>query len=189
MASNATIVNGVHTTSRGPYIICHSGAKFYPLDIRASDIDIRDIAHALSLQCRFGGHTQWHYSVGQHSILVSYELDGMGYPELALTGLLHDASEAYLVDVPRPIKLIADFSRYREIEATVQEAVYKKFGCYRDFPEIIDVADNLLLAKEAYILMDNPYWCRSMPKSKKAICRMEPKEVEKVFLKRFKELQ
>lgn len=190
--SATAVVNrvGVHETSRGPYIVTFRGHKFYPLDIRPSDIDIRDIAHSLSMQCRFGGHTKWHYSVGQHSILVSKELELMGYPQYALGGLVHDGSETYLVDVPRPIKLIADFSTYRNIESTTQTAIYRKYGIIRGakVQEILDVADNLLLAKEAFHLMNNPYWCHSMPKSKQKINPMEPKDVEKAFLKRFKEL-
>lgn len=179
---------GVHETTRGPYIGTFTGAKFYPLDIRASDIDIRDIAHALSLQCRFAGHTKWHYSVGQHSILVSMEMERLGFPELALDGLLHDGSEAYLVDVPRPIKLIADFSTYRNIEERAQDAIFIKYIGRKGEHEQVKVADNMLLGKEAKVLMNNPFWCHAMPKSGQAIRKMEPKTVEKAFLQRFNEI-
>src|SRR5665811_1025646 len=64
-------------------------------------ISIEDIAHALTMQCRFGGHLPDFYSVAQHSLNCSYLIDN---PKLKLTALLHDASEAYLLDIPRPIK-------------------------------------------------------------------------------------
>ena len=187
---------GVHETSRGPYIQTFTGKRFYPLDIRPRDIDIVDIAHALSLQCRFAGHVRWHYSVGQHSVLVSHEMARMdsspSYTKYLehweMMGLLHDASEAYLVDIPRPIKLITDFSVYRDIEKRVQRVIYEKYIGRWNEPEQLNVADNLLLAKEAFSLMDNPRWCHDMPKSAQRITRMEPQKVEKAFLKRFYEL-
>jgi hypothetical protein len=78
----------------------YTGKKFYPFNPRIEDIDIEDIAHALSLICRFGGHLPEHYSVAQHSVLVSYLVP----IELRLEGLMHDAAEAYIGDVIRPIK-------------------------------------------------------------------------------------
>ena len=71
------------------YIETVSGRKFYFLNPNPEDIDIEDIAHALSMQCRFTGHTKWFYSVAEHAIWVSYLVP----VHLALEGLLHDASE------------------------------------------------------------------------------------------------
>ena len=84
----------------GDWIQTMSGVIFYPLDPRPEEIRIEDIAHALSHQCRFAGHCREFYSVAEHSVRVSRELP----QEFMLWGLLHDASEAYLVDLPRPIK-------------------------------------------------------------------------------------
>lgn len=183
---------GVHITGRGPYIVTYSGKKFYPNDVRQSDIDINDIAHALSNQCRFGGHVKYHYSVAQHSCYVSDWLadkDNQGFYSLELRGLLHDASEAYLVDVPRPIKLIADFSTYRTIEKTTQQVIYKKFGLIGgDDPAIVTQADNLLLATEARDLMNNPFWAKHMPKLTMKIKPWTPAKAEREFMERFEKL-
>lgn len=174
---------GVRETSRGPYITTFTDKKFYPSDIRPIDIDITDIAHALSNQCRFGGHTIEFYSVASHCLLVSKVLP----PELKLQGLLHDASEAYLVDVPRPIKYLPDFNRYREIEAAVQKVIYKKFGCNWPDPDEIHKADNLLLATEARDLMRNPSWCHLLPKLEKKIVPRGHKRVFNDFIRKFEE--
>jgi uncharacterized protein len=183
------VIDGVHETSRGPYIITYKANKFYPMDVRPSDIDIEDIAHALSLQCRFGGHVKRHYSVGQHSILVSeYIKSEGGNVEGQLRGLLHDASEAYLVDVPRPIKKLMDFNAYREIEKSVQSVIYKKYGLDQAEPEWLSIADNALLAREAELLMANPFWCHGMKKAKCRIPVKTPKQVERDYLRKFKEL-
>jgi 5'-deoxynucleotidase YfbR-like HD superfamily hydrolase len=99
-----------------------TGKRFYPLEPRAEDVDIKDIAHALSNQCRFAGHVRAFYSVAQHSVIVAGYLP----PYLALHGLLHDAAEAYTFDCPAPIK--PGFPQFVEIEARILSAVYERFG-------------------------------------------------------------
>lgn len=175
---------GVHETKRGPYLVTYTGKKFFPFDVQARDIDILDIAHALSNMCRFGGHTNKFYSVAQHSVLVSLILPD----ELKLRGLLHDASEAYLVDVPRPLKKIADFSAYRRIERETQEVIYTKYGLSAHDVLEIHYADNLALATEARDLMGDPEWAHDMETSKVKIVPWTPEHSEKMFLKTFKEL-
>ena len=86
----------------GTWIQTSSGGKFYYDSDDTDCINIEDIAHALSNPCRFGGHSGRFYSVAQHSVVVAYLVE----KELMLTALLHDASEAYVVDVPRPLKRI-----------------------------------------------------------------------------------
>ena len=178
---------GVHETSRGPYISTYSKKKFYPLDIRKSDLDIIDIAHALSNMCRFAGHVDKFFSVAEHSVRVSKIID----KDLALAGLLHYASEAYLVDVPRPLKQLVDFGPYRKIEKKVQDTIYRKYNIHLDIDDLdrIHIADNLQLAVEARDLMGNPYWCHVMGKAEGKITKTwAPEKAEKEFLKRFKEL-
>ena len=89
------------------FIGTFSGLRFWPLAPNLEKILVEDIAHALAHQCRFGGHASRFYSVAEHSVHVSQ----LCLPEHALWGLLHDASEAYLVDLPRPLKLLPEFAR------------------------------------------------------------------------------
>lgn len=85
---------------KGDWIMTYSGGQFWPMDPKKEEIYITDIAHALSQLNRFCGHTDFPWSVAQHSIAMSYVVP----PEHALACLLHDASEAYMADVPRPLK-------------------------------------------------------------------------------------
>jgi uncharacterized protein len=102
------------STRTGDWIQTYTGKQFWPLSPLPEDIVIEDIAHALSMQCRFGGHVRTFYSVAQHSVHVSLLVE----PQYALWGLLHDAAEAYLVDLPRPIKKFSEMGLlYQEIEA------------------------------------------------------------------------
>lgn len=128
----------------------YSGRKFWPLDPRPEDVDPSDIAHALANQCRFAGHCLRFYSVAEHSILVSRALP----PEHQLWGLLHDASEAYLVDVPRPLK---PFLRgYVEMEAAVMSAICRRFDIPEEMPPEVKRVDNAILASEAAQNMSPP---------------------------------
>lgn len=104
-----------------------TGKRFDPIRITPDDICLEDIAHALSLSCRGGGHLKYFYSVAQHSLNCAAEARARGWSErLQLACLLHDASEAYLSDVIRPIK--GRLTNYLEIEAAVMEKILEKFG-------------------------------------------------------------
>ena len=94
----------------------YSGRKFDPMKIAPEDVYLEDIAHALSLLCRGGGQIRWFYSVGQHSINCAHE---------ALARLLHDASECYISDVIRPVKV--HLQNYLEIESMIMDAIWEKF--------------------------------------------------------------
>lgn len=99
------------------WILTNGALPFDLLNPRAEDILTTDLAHALSLVCRYNGHCAHHYSVGQHSLLVAYiiEKEG-GTPEEQLAGLLHDGTEAYISDLTRPLKLLLiEAARQREI--------------------------------------------------------------------------
>jgi hypothetical protein len=139
------------------------GRRFYPFDPRPEEIHIEDIAGALSRICRFGGHTRDFYSVAQHSVMVSQ----VCAPEDALWGLLHDAAEAYIGDLPRPIKRHSSMMNYRLSEGYVMLAVTERFGLeppdrwVHGMPESVHRADEILLATEARDLMGNgnlPRW-------------------------------
>ena len=97
------------------YITTYTRKYFDPVHPEAEKIDIRDIAHALSMICRGNGHVSSFWSVGEHCICCAKEALGRGYSERqALVCLLHDASECYMSDVPRPLK--QEMPRYREVE-------------------------------------------------------------------------
>jgi len=111
------------------WVMTASGRRFWPLAPRAADVHLEDIAHALAAIARFGGHTRVPYSVAQHSVLVSRELAAASpVPEVALIGLLHDAAEAYLGDVPRPLKHSPTYEAYREAERRLQGVIYRAFS-------------------------------------------------------------
>ncbi len=138
-------------SDRGNWIQTFTGKRFYPLDVLPDDISIIDIAHALSLVNRFTGHTRQPYSVAEHSVRVA-QLAPYHRPELRLAALLHDASEAYLADIARPIKLMSVMDSYRQLEHDIQSAIYRKFGITCDLAEVHQW-DNILLATEGRDLM------------------------------------
>ena len=123
-------------SEKGLYIRTYTGKKFYPLSPDASMIDIRDVAHALSYICRGNGHVNRFYSVGQHCVNCALEAEARGYSErMILACLLHDASEAYMSDVPRPFK--RELTDYIEMEQRLINIIMKKYlGTELDFYEI-----------------------------------------------------
>lgn len=109
-----------------PWIETVSGKHFHFLNPSDDEIDIEDIAYALANNCRFNGHCDRFYSVAEHSVFVSSLLP----KELQLAGLLHDAAEAYLTDIPSPIKQF--MPEYKTLEHTVETAIARKFGLPED---------------------------------------------------------
>lgn len=106
-----------------PYVETRSGKRVTFLDPKPDDIDIRDIAYSLANQCRFNGHCSAFYSVAEHSVHVSSLLPR----ELQLGGLLHDAAEAFVGDIPSPIKQFVP--NLRDIEDSIVRVIFEKFGC------------------------------------------------------------
>ena len=108
------------------YILTYKRKEFYPLEPKIEDIDIEDIAHALSLLCRANGHFKHFYSVGLHSLNCAYEAIARGYSQNVVLGcLLHDGSEAYLADITRPVK--KHLHKYLEIEDVLQNKIFDKW--------------------------------------------------------------
>lgn len=141
-ASEEIIENGTITT--------YSGRSIQPLEPDPDLIDIEDIAHALSNNCRFTGHVREFYSVAQHSVLCSTIVSD----ELKLTALLHDASEAYLSDIARPIKSQPEFGDvYKKYESRLEAAIAERFRLDYPYPDEIKWADNVLLRTEQRDLM------------------------------------
>jgi uncharacterized protein len=176
------------SASRGSnWIQTFSGKRFWPLEPSAADVDIHDIAHALSLICRFTGHVRRFYSVAQHAVAVSAIVS----PQNALAGLLHDAAEAYLADVARPAK--AGIPGLKDIELAIERAVFERFGLpWPPAPEI-KAADDRLLATERRDLLGPcespwaPYWDTVKPLAHR-IDAWDPGHAERRFLQRFFEL-
>lgn len=139
----------------GDYIITYSGARFYPLDFRASDINVADIAHHLSQANRFRGALAKPVSVAQHSVFVSLIAEATAEPDYkvhaAWQGLLHDASEAYFGDTPRPFKRCAGLiDKLVERDEALQTLIYRKYGCY--YPAMLPAVkhvDDLMMQFEA----------------------------------------
>lgn len=136
-------------------ITTHTGGRFDILDPKVEDINIEDIAHALSMQCRFNGHCSQFYSVAQHSVRVASLLYDAGHGDrTTLRGLIHDATEAYLGDVITPLK--DQLPQYREIEERVNSVIEFRFNLFAENPEekgLVKQADTAMLLAEARDLM------------------------------------
>lgn len=169
------------------FITTYTGRRFYPLDPQPPDVCIEDIAHALAMICRFNGHVREFYSVAEHSVHVSRIVP----PEYALAGLLHDASEAYIADVSRPVKHTEQMRAYRDIETWLQVAVYQTFcpsTTIKDLCELIP-ADNAMLSLEARTLLPYDPWMDELPEPAKVELGLwGPSEAERRFLERYAEL-
>ena len=125
-----------------------SGIYINVFEPKPEMICIEDIAHALSYQCRFGGHLPKFYSVAEHSLNCSYLIEDSN---LKLAALLHDASEAYLLDIPRPIK--SGLTNYKEIEDSLMKVIAEKFGFEYPLHSKIKEIDEIMLQTEWDILM------------------------------------
>jgi uncharacterized protein len=167
---------------KGNWQQTYTNRKFYPLDPRPEDICIEDIAHGLSHVCRFAGHTTKFYSVAQHSVLVAQLCPA----EDKLWGLLHDASEAYVGDMVRPLKL--KMPEYRRVETGVMAAVKKRFGLADKEPPWVKLSDQILCCTEARDFMRAPDWAMHGPVAKlpERIRPWAPGRAEKEFLTAFK---
>lgn len=129
------------------WIQTHRGRKFDLVSPRADDVDIEDIAHALSNLCRYTGHTKRFYSVAEHSVLCARALPA----HLRLAGLLHDATEAYVGDMASPLKAL--LPEYKVIEDNVWRAIAERFGLPDKLPSEVKAVDLALLRAERNALL------------------------------------
>jgi uncharacterized protein len=175
----------------GDWMQTRSGGRFYPIDPQPGDINIEDIAHALSMQCRYGGHIDRFYSVAEHCVLMSEAVP----QEYALEALMHDATEAYVVDVPRPVKRY--LPEYRVIEDNVWAVLGAKFGFPPRMSAAVKEADNRILVNEKRALFAKAeYWpgtdelepLRWDDGEDVTIFAASPETAEAAYLYRFKEL-
>jgi len=118
--------NGGGTKRSPSFMFTHSGGVDL-LDFTSRDVDFDDIAHALSMQCRFNGHLKQFYSVAQHCVAVSELLEARGEPvEVQFAGLLHDAGEAYTGDITVPVQRAAGVEAVKALEEDILAAVLLK---------------------------------------------------------------
>jgi uncharacterized protein len=181
------------TISFGGWLMTHSGKHVHPLDPRPDEIDADDIAHALSHLCRFAGHCRRFHSVAFHSVLVS-EMVGTFHPRLALAALYHDAAEAYIADIPRPVKhglrsitqrqpFVEDIAA---METRLLRCIFDALAIPWPAPaewDIISLADDAILRAEAEQLMPEAAWASGLPEPPAflSIGHMNPDESRACF--------
>lgn len=125
-----------------PWIQTLSGQAFHYKDPKPEEVNIFDIAGALARQCRYGGHCHKFYSVAEHCVHVASKASN----HLKLTALMHDASEAYLVDIPRPVKPL--LANYYELENQIMEVISERFVFEWPMPDEIKQLDTAILTDE-----------------------------------------
>ena len=171
-----------------PYIETYMGHRVYFGDITTDKISIIDIAHALSHICRFTGHTKEFYSVAQHSVLVA---DAQRTLPEKRAGLLHDASEAYVNDLPSPLKACTDLGDYKNLENRFHDVINQKYHINEGMTPNIKKADlqALFTEKRDVILNDSDWgWGEEIELFDEVIIPLSSKDAKALFLERFIEL-
>jgi len=154
--------------------------------LRPTQVHIEDIAHALSLICRYGGHCREYYSVAQHSCILSNSLQSMEeYDQdtrrrLAAIALFHDASEAYIGDIIKDVKYSNRVQGLAQLETEIQAVIYKRFGLAPTLQdlEIIKHKEQELVAQELFSFI-----CSGVPpKDRDIIVSQSASEAKQMFL-------
>jgi len=170
----------------GPTILLHSGSYFDFEAPETSAFTIEDIAHGLSMVCRFAGQCNRFYSVAQHSVHVSYIVS----PEDAYQGLMHDAAEAFVGDMAKPLKVM--LPEFSVIEKRVEAAVFHRFGIAHPLPATIKEADVTMLVTEQHQIMrnrDDWDYCRGRKPIDFELPSWTAGQAKSRFLKRYHQLR
>lgn len=166
--------------------ICTSKAVYFDFEHpEKHPFDIEEIAHALSLQCRYTGHCAWHYSIAQHSAIMSFKVPA----HLAYTALMHDTSEAYLGDVSTHLKSL--LPGYKRLEKRVEKALAAHFSFLYPLPATVKEADSRMLMTEVRELLPSHTHSQDWPDAQPydfGIARMTPEDAKVLFLNRYNEL-
>lgn len=176
------------TERRGDWVATYTGRQFWPLDVRPEDLSIHDIARALAFQCRFNGHLMAFYSVAEHCVRVSKALELAGHDERTqLWGLLHDAPEAYIGDMVRPLKRGPGMEEYCRVDGRILLAVAERFGLDPVAPAAVWKMDDALLHAEARDLLAPcpEQWWSEEQAHPDPINPWTPEVAESRFLNRF----
>jgi hypothetical protein len=174
----------MQTRGRGDWMQTVTGRQFWPMDPRSHEVFIEDIAHGLSMICRFGGHCRRFYSVAEHSVLIARA----AAPEHKLWALLHDASEAYIGDQIRPLK--KQLAGYREAEQKIMRAICVRFGLHLELPASVKALDLALLMDERDQAMAHPPepWDVEVEPLGIKLKFWKPARAKREFLRAFKKL-
>ena len=174
-----------------------AGPKIYGATILTADGDYFDfvnprvgitlnaIARGLANTCRFGGQCLRYYSVAEHSVWVSRLVP----PEMAIIGLMHDAPEAFVGDMPKPLK--EELPDYQAVEDRVERAVFAAFNLPLPLPKEVKVADRVMLATEQFQIMKNNHdwkWTRGTERADIEIACLGPDDAYAFFMERAAEL-
>lgn len=173
----------------GDWIATFTGRQAYPMDLRPSEITIEDIAHSLSMQCRYTGHCLRFYSVAEHSVLMARWVLAEGMDSsVALAALLHDATEAYLTDIPRPVKPF--LLGYKDAEATAWAAIAERFGLFNVPPAVHDADARILVDERAQNMAPSAVEWDNMPARGLGVTLQfwSPEQAEAAFLQMYWQL-
>jgi hypothetical protein len=176
----------------GPYLQTVSGRWVNPFDPDPDQLDPGDIARSLANQCRFGGHSRVFYSVAQHSVIVSELVESRGGDaEDAFAALMHDATEAYLGDMPHPVKHRSKLGRaFREAEAELEVAIRERFRMRTDVLEIKRADRELLATERRAFSAESWHWpeLEGVEPLDIELTAWSPDEAEAAFTRRYAEL-
>lgn len=169
------------------YISTYTNKRFHFMNPFEDEVCIEDIAQALSNMCRYSGHVKKFYSVAEHSvILADFVMEKYDNADMALTALFHDASEAYIVDVPSPIKPY--LTNYQEIEDGISKVINKVFNI-SPMCTIIKELDTNIICDEAKVLFKSvPDWVKYYKEIGVTLKLYTPDEAREVFMSKFEEL-
>jgi len=152
MNTAAMTADEYRKAKKGTWTQTFTGKKFHPYAPQADQIDIHDIAHALGMNVRWNGHIKNFYSVAEHSIHVA----SLVPPRARMWALMHDAAEAYIGDLPKPVK---DFMpEFEHCELNIELAIIEKFNIPIDdeIHTLVKTADRWMLHQEGKRLLQNP---------------------------------
>lgn len=177
----------------GGWVNTNSGRRFHPLSATPENVFVPDIAHSLSMLCRYNGHVDEFYSVAEHSVLLMRYLERMlvDHPDRYIVrnvlrwALFHDASEAYLGDVVRPLKRLPQYEFYRSAEARLMEVIAQAVGLVGPEPTIVKTYDLRICGTEARQLFTNLHATWTFPAASLSGVRCEgwsPRVAKQAFL-------